>query len=142
MESQAMGPVLDSLYAGLPYMVLHVAVTVGVLVAGVTVYIWVTPFREIHLIREGNTAAAISFMGAVLGLAIPLAFSLAGSVTALDILIWGAVVVILQLIAFRLVDLLIRDISQRIENDEVPAAIALLTGKLAVAAIISAAVLS
>lgn len=137
-----MGPVLDSLTAGLPYLILHVAVTVGVLVAGVMIYIWVTPFREIQLIREGNTAAAISFMGAVLGLAIPLAFCLAGSVTAFDILIWGAVVVILQLIAFRLVDLLIRDISQRIENGEVPAAIALVTGKLAVAAIISAAVVT
>ncbi len=137
-----MGPVLDSLYAGLPYMVLHVAVAVGMLVAGVMVYIWITPFREIHLIREGNMAAAISFMGGVLGLAIPLAFCLAGSATAFDIAVWGAVVVILQLISYRIVDLLIRDIGQRIENGEVPAAIALVTGKLAVAAIISAAVVS
>ncbi len=137
-----MGPVLDSLTAGFPYLILHVGVAVGVLVAGVMIYIWVTPFREIQLIRERNTAAAISFMGAVLGLAIPLAFCLAGSVTAFDILIWGAVVVIMQLIAFRIVDLLIRDIGQRIEDDEVPAAIALVTGKLAVAAIISAAVVS
>jgi putative membrane protein len=137
-----MGPVLDSLTAGFPYLILHVGVAVGVLVAGVMIYIWVTPFREIQLIRERNTAAAISFMGAVLGLAIPLAFCLAGSVTAFDILIWGAVVVIMQLIAFRIVGLLICDIGQRIEDDEVPAAIALVTGKLAVAAIISAAVVS
>src|SRR5260370_22755935 len=35
-----------------------------------TVYTWVTPYREIALIRQGNMAAALSLSGALLGFVI------------------------------------------------------------------------
>lgn len=137
-----MDPVLQSLLSGLPFLLLHIAVTVGILLVGMAVYTLVTPFKDVQLIRDGNTAAAVAFLGAVLGLAIPLAFCLAGSVSALDILVWGVVTVALQIAGFRFVDMLIRDVSARIERGEVAAALALVAGKLAVAAIVSAAVVT
>jgi putative membrane protein len=92
-----MGPVIDSLAAGLPFLVLHLGVTLVMLAAGAWVYQWVTPLREIPLIRSGNVAAAISYSGALLGLAIPLAVCMATSIGLWDIVVWGAVALVLQL---------------------------------------------
>jgi len=136
----AIGPVLQSLLSGLPFLLLHIAVTLGILVVGVGLYTLVTPWKDIALIRQGNVAAGLAFLGAVLGLAIPLAFCLAISVSALDIVVWGAVTVVLQIAGFRFVDLLIRDVSARIENGEIAAALAVISGKLAVASVVAAAV--
>ena len=135
-----MEPVLASFFSGFPILIAHFALTLAILIAGVAIYIWLTPYHEIKLIKGGNSAAAISLSGAIVGLALPLAFCMAASVSALDILIWGAVTLILQLAAYRAADLLLRGLPQRIENDETSAAILVVAVKLAVAAINAAAV--
>ena len=111
----------------------------AILVAGVLIYILLTPHREIALIREGNAAAALSLGGVLVGLAIPLSASLAGSTSALEIGMWGAACVALQLLVFRLVDLLLRGLPQRIAEGEVAAAALLVGAKLATALIIASA---
>ena len=70
----------------------------GLLIVGIFVYMAVTPFRERELMRAGNTAAATVLGGALVALAIPLAALLATTGPLLDILVWGVVVVILQLV--------------------------------------------
>ncbi len=135
-----MNAVIQSLLAGLPVLILHSATTFAILAAGVGVYLWVTPYKEIALIKAGNTAAAITLSGAIVGMAIPLAVSLAGSVNVWDILIWGAVTLVLMLVGYRVVDLMIRDIARRIEADEIGPAILLLAVKLAIGTITAAAV--
>ncbi len=85
-------------------------------------------------------AAAISLSGAVLGLAIPLSFCMGASVSIYEILIWGVVTLILQIIAFRIVHIFIRDLPERIERGEISTAIFLFSCKLSVAAVTSAAV--
>ena len=45
--------------------------TILILAAGAALYALITPHREIRLIREGNAAAAVSFGGVLVGLAIP-----------------------------------------------------------------------
>ncbi len=135
-----MEPVLQSLLAGLPVLLLHFGVTVAMLALGVTIYIWLTPYPEIALIRQGNTAAAVSMSGAVIGLALPLAICLASSVNVYDIIVWGVVTLMVQLIAYRVMDLLLRELPKRIENDEVGPAILLVAVKIGVAAINAAAV--
>ncbi|MBL4639488.1 MAG: DUF350 domain-containing protein [Kordiimonadaceae bacterium] len=87
-----------------------------------------------------NVAAASSFGGAIVGLALPLAFSLAAAVSLWDLAIWGAVALVLQLVAFRLADLFLKGISARIEAGEISAAIMLVSVKLATAFINSAAI--
>ncbi|MEO0722784.1 MAG: DUF350 domain-containing protein, partial [Pseudomonadota bacterium] len=90
------------------------------------------------LVRGGNGAAGLALAGAIAGLALPISSALASSVSLFDMLIWGGVALLLQLIAYRIVDLLLRDLPRRIENDEAGAAIVLIAAKLASAMILSA----
>lgn len=135
-----MDAVLQSLIAGLPVFILHSAVTLAMLAGAIGLYVLSTPYRDIKLIRDGNIAAAISFSGAVIGLALPLAFCMAASVSVWDIVLWGLVTLLLQIVAFRLTDLLLRDLPRRIIDGEIGPALVLVAIKLAVALINAAAV--
>jgi len=135
-----MDAVLQSFLAGFPVLLMHFLVTIAMLVVGVTIYIWITPHKDVTLVREGNVAAAISLSGAILGLAIPLAMSMSASVNVADIVIWGLLTLVIQLIVFRLADLVLPDLSARIEAGDVAAALLLSAIKLAVAVITAAAV--
>jgi len=67
-----------------------------------------------------------------------LASCLAASVDVADLLIWGVVALLLQLITYRVVDMLLSGIPARIENDEAGAAIVLIAAKLAAAMLLAA----
>lgn len=130
---------MQAFASGFPVMVAHLIVTLLLLAAGAAVYVLMTRWKEISLIREGNPAAAIGFAAILVGLAIPLAVSLSVSTSVRDILIWGVATVVLQLLAFRVVDALLTGLPQRIEHGEAPAAIVLVGAKLATALILAAA---
>lgn len=132
--------VLQSFIAGFPVLMAHSAVTFVILGVGVALYMRITPMDELNLIRAGNNAASLSLGGAIVGLALPLAFCLASSVSVYDILLWGVVTLVMQLIAFRIVDLVLKDVPDRIEAGEVGASILLVSVKIATAAVNSAAV--
>ncbi len=135
-----MNAVIQSFWAGFPVLLLHTSVTIAMLAAAVFIYVKITPYDDIKLIRDGNLAAAVSLSGAIIGLALPLAFSMASSISVWEVLIWGPVTLVLQLIAFRFTDLILKDLSKRIVDAEMGAAILLVSIKLAVAAINAAAV--
>ena len=135
-----MDAAIQSFLAGIPFLLSHFGVTVLMLVIGVFIYMWITSHDERALIREGNTAAAISLAGAILGLAIPLAFCMASSVNVYYIVIWGIVTLVIQLATFWIIDIWLRDLSKRIEEGQVGTAILLVSVKLAVASINAAAV--
>lgn len=135
-----MEAVLQSFFTGLPILLLHVGITVGMLALGIAIYVRVTPYHEINLVRAGNNAAAISLSGAVIGLALPLAVCMAGSVNAYDIIVWGVVALLIQLIVFRVIDLILKEMRRRIEDGEIAAATVLASVKIAVAIINAAAV--
>ena len=135
-----MSAVIISFWAGFPVMMLHFGVTLAMLAAAIFVYIKITPYDEIKLIRDGNTAAALSLAGAIIGLALPLAFSMASSISVWEILIWGPVSLFLQLLAYRIADLLLKDLPKRISDGEMGPAILLVSIKIAVSAINAAAV--
>lgn len=144
MEAPSLATVLESpevqaFATGFPTTVAHLGVTLGLLVVGAVIYALLTPWKEIALIREGNAAASVAFAGVLVGLAIPLAVSLSVSTSVRDILIWGVATVVLQLLAFRIVDLLLTGLPQRIREGEVSAAVLLVGAKLATALILAAA---
>jgi len=136
-----MQPVLDSFVSGFPILMLHSSVTIAILLAGVWLYIWMTPWDEMDLIRRGNNAAALSLGGAIIGLALPLAFAMAASVSVYEIILWGPVTLILQIIAYRIADIVLRTLPKRIEDGQMSAAVLLVSIKLA-AAIVNAAAVS
>tara|TARA_Y100000813_G_scaffold177399_1_gene143872 strand:+ start:90 stop:503 length:414 start_codon:yes stop_codon:yes gene_type:complete len=135
-----MNAVFESFLSGFPVLMLHSSVTFVMLGIAMMIYVRITPYDDIKLIQDGNQAVAVSLAAALLGLAIPLAFCMATSVNVWDIVIWGGVTLFLQLLAYRLVDLLLRGLPQRIENGEIGAATFLASVKLSVAAINAAAV--
>ncbi|HEX4195443.1 MAG TPA: DUF350 domain-containing protein [Stellaceae bacterium] len=131
----------NSVMAGLPALVTQLALTTLLFFIGLAIYIWLTPYRELKLIRDGNIAAAITLAGQMLALAIPLGGMLAHSVSLADVLLWGIVTVILQLIAFAAAAVLVRDLPKAIERGEVASALVLATAQI-VAGIFNAAAMS
>lgn len=132
-------PEVQAFASGFPVLIMHLAATLVLLAGGAVVYGLLTPWKEIALIRQGNSAAAVAFGGVLLGLAIPLAVSLSVSTSLRDILLWGLATLILQLLAFRVVDLVLTGLPQRIQEGEVSAAVLLVAAKLATALILAAA---
>jgi putative membrane protein len=133
-------PELEAWAMGFPLTLLHGLVTMLILVAGAALYALITPHREIALIRQGNSAAAVSFAGVLVGLAIPLAASLTASTSLLDVALWGVATVFVQLAVFRLTDLALHGLPRRIAKGEMAAAALLVGAKLATAIVFAAAV--
>jgi putative membrane protein len=137
---QIQSPEIQAFANGLLTTLTHVGVTMAMLIAGAAIYILLTPHREIKLIREGNAAAALSLGGVLTGLAIPLAASLAASTSVIEILLWGVATLALQLLVFRLTDMMLKGLPERINEGEVSAAALLVGAKIATAIIIAAGV--
>ena len=132
-------PEIQAFAAGFPIFLAHASLTVAILFAAAALYVLLTPHKEIALIREGNTAAALSLGGVLVGLALPLAASLKASTNIIEVALWGAVTVIVQLLVFRLVDLILRGLPRRIQEGEVSAAALLVGAKIATSLVIAAA---
>lgn len=131
--------ILDSLGSGLPVLVLHLAATLLLLGVGIAGYMTITPINERRLIAAGNPAAGMVLGGTVVALAVPLAATLATSHAALDILIWGAVAVLFQLLAFAVASLLVRGLRAQIEAGNTAAAMTQVGIQIAFALINAAA---
>ena len=140
MPTHMQSPELQAWASGFPVTLLHVGVTLLILLAGASLYALLTPHREIQLIREGNAAAALSFSGVLVALALPLAFAMAASTSLLEIGLWGATTTAIQLALFWLTDLILHGLPQRIREGEMAAAALLVGAKLAAAAVLAAAV--
>jgi putative membrane protein len=130
---------IQTFVKGFPDFLIHGGVTLTLLMAGCIVHMLLTPMKEMQLIRAGNVSAGISVGAVIVGLAVPMSACLATATTVYDILIWGVVAILLQLLAFRASDLLLRDLPRRIERDEVGAALVLAGVKIAAAMIMAAA---
>lgn len=107
------------LLRGLPAFFSHFGAAVILLAIFMAIYIRITPYREIALIRTGNVAAAASLSGAVLGYCIALASAISNSVNLVDMLCWGAVALVVQLIAFSLCRMMLPGLSSDIPDNKV-----------------------
>lgn len=133
-------PPLNAFVAGFPDFIIQLGVALGLFVASLIVYVLMTPHKELALIRAGNPSASLAFGGVVVGLAIPLGSCLAHAFGMWDLLIWGVVTLLLQLIAFRFADMFLRGLPQRIAEGDVAAAVFLMSVKIGLALILAGAV--
>ncbi|HVG05951.1 MAG TPA: DUF350 domain-containing protein [Burkholderiaceae bacterium] len=117
--------------AGLPYFAAFFGVSLLLLTLCLGLYVLITPYPEIKLIREGNGAAAASLGGAIVGFALPLASVVVNSVSLLDMLLWSAVALLVQLIAFAAVRLMVPAIGRHVREGQVSSGIFL--GAVAIA---------
>ena len=91
--------VLES-FGGFDDFLLYLAISGVLLAIFVTIYVKITPYREIALIRDNNMAAAFSLSGALIGMVIPLANAVEYSVNPVDMAIWGFIALAIQLFVF------------------------------------------
>ncbi len=89
----------------------------------VIIYTRVTRHDELALIKKNSTAATIAFSGSLIGFALPLASTMINSVTVVEMVLWGVVALIVQVLVYLLIRLPMPRISERIEADEVAAGI-------------------
>ena len=119
------------------YLILGLAL----LAAFAWLYDKVTPYDEVKLIRNGNTAAAIAYSGAVIGMALPLASAIAHSVNPVDMIIWGVFALGVQVLVYFLVRRLLPQLNDQIPENQPAPAVMLATMSIG-AGIINAACLT
>lgn len=117
--------------AALPLYLAFLGATLALLVAALTIYVMLTPYREITLIRQGNRAAACSLGGTAIGMSIVLFSTASGTFEVRELAVWGGIGLLSQLAAFLAVSAIIPRFRQGIEEDNVAYGIVL--GALSVA---------
>lgn len=107
----------------LPDFALYFVSALILLMIFLAVYTRLTPQHEWHLIKQGNSAAAISLTGATIGFALPLAAAIMNSQSLVDALIWGVVALIIQWGTFIAARYLVPRLPERITKGETAAGI-------------------
>ncbi|MGD1075825.1 MAG: DUF350 domain-containing protein [Thermodesulfovibrionales bacterium] len=110
---------------GLGAFLVYFGVSLGLLVIFGLIHSIITPYREIELIKKENTAAALSFMGALTGFAIPLGSAVAHSAGLLDMVIWALIAMVAQILVYFCVKAVFPHLPADIPHNHVPKGIAL-----------------
>ncbi|MCG8511379.1 MAG: DUF350 domain-containing protein [Rhodospirillales bacterium] len=124
--------------ASLSEFLIFFVISAVLVILFILIYTRITRHNEIELIKQNSTAAAVAFSGSLIGFALPLASTVISSQTVLDLLLWGAIALIVQVLVYMLIRLPMPRISQRIEDNEVAGGIWLGSASL-VAGILNAA---
>jgi putative membrane protein len=95
----------------------------GLAIAFVAAFLWiyllVTPYKEIQLIRSGNAAAAWSLGFTLLGFSLPLAAAIIHSVNPWDMMLWALIALVVQILVFVVVRLLLPEVTRHIQEGQV-----------------------
>lgn len=104
--------------ATLPLYLGFLGTTAGLLAVAMTIYVLITPYKEITLIRQGNSAAAYSFGGTSIGMALVLFSTASGTFSLAELAAWGAIGLLGQLFMFVLVSRLLPGLRKGVEDDK------------------------
>ena len=96
---EGMTSVLQSLTT-LPSYLLFALVMLGFLLLFILAYTAVTPYRDLALVRQGNTTAALTLGGAMIGFALPLTSVASHTSSIVDLAVWGMIALVSQLLAY------------------------------------------
>ncbi|MDQ0223941.1 DUF350 domain-containing protein [Bacillus sp. 7586-K] len=118
-------------YIGLACLLLFI----GIILFEVT-----TKNKEFELIKNGNKAAVYAFGGRILGLAIVLYSSISNSINLYDMVIWGAIAIVIQIVLFYLAELLTPkfNITKAIDDNNQAVGLFLLFLSIAIGLVIAA----
>ena len=135
MDSSLLSYSLTGIVAHLVYF----GIAIVAVVVFVAIYVTVTPHHEFRLIRLGNTAAAVSLGGALLGYTIPLAKAISQSVRISDMLLWSAVALVAQLVAYGITRLVLPQLSAHVDEGKTASGIFLAAISVAIGLLNAAA---
>lgn len=127
--------------AALPDFLIYLSMAVLILLASTAVYSLVLPIKEWNLIRAGNAAAALTIGGTLIGFALPLSESIRRSNGLVDMAVWAAITVAVQLIGFAAMRLWRKDASTAIAAGDMAEAIVLASASVSLG-LVNAACLS
>ena len=113
-----------------PAFLAYFASAVLLLAVFLAVYCAVLPGRDWARIRKGNVAAAVSLAGATLGFSLPLAATIAHSVSLADMMLWSGISLLVQLGAFGAMHLLRRDLTEAIARGNMAEAVVWAAGSV------------
>ena len=123
---------LPKMLTMLPAFLAYFAVGVVLITVFFMVYVNVTPYDEIALIRQGNIAAAIGLSGALFGFALPVANVIAQGGTLMDLAAWGAIAGVIQILAYLVARYTVPHLAEDIPAGKVAPAIFVATLSLTV----------
>lgn len=111
-----MNPVTTALET-LPGFILYFASATLLCLLFLAIYVRTTPHRELELIRNGNSTAAIKLGGALIGFTLPVASVITHSVSLTDMTVWGIVALLVQIVGYQLLRVAIPGLSQAVVAD-------------------------
>lgn len=117
----------------------YIGVALLLLLIGIILFEVTTKNKEFELIKNGNKAAVYAFGGRILGLGIVLYSSISNSVNILDMVIWGSVAIVMQIIVFYLAEWLTPkfNVTKAIDEDNQAVGLFLLFLSVAIGLIIA-----
>jgi putative membrane protein len=95
------------------------------------VYTLATAHNEFALIRQNVVSAAVALGLSLIGFALPLSSAIVHAKAVADVLVWGLVALVVQILIYWLVRLVVPNLSRRIAADEIAAALFLGAASLA-----------
>src|ERR1035438_7653944 len=107
---------ITSQFTGLIKFLVYFVTGASLTALFLVIYMWITPQKEYYLLSRGNTAAAYSIGGALLGFIIPLSSAVIHSINLIDMLIWGFIALVVQIAVFYVVLLIFRNLTYSIEK--------------------------
>lgn len=102
----------------LPLYLSYVGTAIALLVVFTLVYMLITPYKEVALIREGNRTAAFSLGGVLVGFGVVLSSTAAHSVSVLDMALWGTVALAFQVAVYFVATFMFKEFREGIESDK------------------------
>jgi putative membrane protein len=125
----------------LPNFFMYFSSSVAMLAVALTIYKIITPYDEIKLIRDGNVAAAISYLGTAFGMVAAMSSVIIHSAGWLDMIVWCGIGLTVQLVFWKAINWLMGDLQKSIATDGCVAHATVLGGGSAVIGILQAACL-
>jgi putative membrane protein len=126
--------ILQSL-AGLPAFLAYFCTAFVAVVLYLVVYMRITPHNEFDLIAKNIPGAAIALGLSLLGFALPVASAVAHAANLLDCAVWSLIALAVQVGVYFVVRIPVPDLSRRIADGELAAAIWLGLASLAAGAL-------
>ena len=122
----------DPVISSLPAFAGFFATALVLMAVFIALYVFITPYNEMELIRDGNTAAAVSLGGAVIGFSLPIAVSVAVSHNLYAMFGWGVVASFIQLLAYVVARLALPRLNQSIPQGQMASGVFLASLSLGV----------
>ena len=113
--------------SGFDEFLIYAGLSVVFIYAYMISYLWITPYNELKLIKDGKVAAALSLAGSVLGFTFPLAAAVKNSVHPWDMMLWGVIAAIVQLFVYVAIRYTLLNVVRRIPDGQVATGIVLAT---------------